>query len=116
VVIALSLFFMAVFAILDVTNQSLRAARSLQIQVPDTGSIVADLILTNRLEEGIVSGEFDLYPGFSWSRETIEVGTNGLFQIDLRVTGTAVGRPYDVTTSILLWRPDSSSVRPGLRR
>ena len=52
VLVAMGLFFLAIFAILDATNQSLRAARSLQINLPDASVFAADLYLTNRLEEG----------------------------------------------------------------
>lgn len=117
VMIALALFFMAVFAILDATAQGLRAARSLQINVPDVSALVADFALTNRLEEGISEGDFgDLYPDFTWSREVILVATNGLFQVDCTILGTVAGRPYRATTSLLLWRPDSGMITPGLRR
>ena len=50
VIIALTIFFMAIFAILGSVSRSLGAARSLQQKFPDIGSLAADLMLTNKLE------------------------------------------------------------------
>jgi hypothetical protein len=118
VMVAMGLFFLAIFAILDLTAQSLRAARSLQVQIPDASTLAADLILTNALEEGVEFGDFgDLYPGFEWSREIYERETNGLYQVDFVISGLLAGRPYQSTNSLLLWRPQASRSRlPGLRR
>ena len=118
VLVAMALFFLAIFAILDLTAQSLRAARSLQIQVPDASSLAADLLLTNRLEEGVEFGDFDvLYPGFEWRREIYERESNGLYQVDFVIRGALAGHPYESTNSLLLWRGGQASRRlPGLRR
>jgi len=117
VMVAMALFFLAVFAILDLTAQSLRAARSLQVQVPDASTLVADLWLTNQFEEGVEFGDFDvLYPGFEWRREIYERETNGLYQVDFVIHGTLAGHPYESTNSVLLWRPQSARRLPGLRR
>jgi hypothetical protein len=117
VMIAMGLFFIAVFAILDAVNQSLRAARSLQVKVPEISTLVADLVLTNRLEEGIERGDFgEFYPGFVWTREIYEREPNGLYQVDFLIEGALAGRPFLSTNSLLLWRPESSRVMPGLRR
>ncbi|HSO20268.1 MAG TPA: prepilin-type N-terminal cleavage/methylation domain-containing protein [Desulfosarcina sp.] len=115
VMVAMFLFFMAVFAILDVTNQSLRAARGLQAKVPDVSALAADLYLTNRLEEGVESGDFgELYPEFQWTRTIFERETNGLFQVDFTISGTVAGRSIITTNSLLLWRPDSARPSAGL--
>jgi len=122
VLIAMGLFFLAIFAILDATNQSLRAARSLQINFPDASVFAADLYLTNRLEEGRTALSFEeayeaqIYPDFSCEQDIYTVGTNGLFQVDFIISGVSAGRPIVFTNSLLLWRPQSSSVVPGLRR
>jgi hypothetical protein len=111
------LFFLAVFAILDATNQSLRAARSLQINLPDASILAADLFLTNRLEEGEISGDFgELYPDFHWTRRVYERETNGLYHVDFILVGSVAGRLHTTTNSLLVWRPESSRVVPGLRR
>jgi hypothetical protein len=117
VMIALLIFFTAVFAILDSASQSLRAARGLQVNLPDIGPVMADVMLTNRLEEGVVEGNFgDLYPAFTWTRETVEVATNGLFRLNVTVHGFSQSRPFESTTSLLLWRPDSQSAGSPFRR
>jgi hypothetical protein len=117
VMIAMALFFMAVFAILNVISQGLGAARSFQREWPDVGLLAVDLLLTNRLDEGIEQGDFgDLHPNFHWQREIVEVATNGLFQVTYAIHGTIDGRPLQSTTRLLVWRPDSQTTGPGLRR
>jgi len=117
VMIALAIFFMAVFAILGAVSQGLSAARSLQVVVPDVGMVVADLMLTNRLEEDFQEGDFgDLYPGFTWSREIVEAATNGLYQVNITIRGPGAVRGYQSDTSLYLWRPDSQRRLPGLAR
>jgi type II secretion system protein I len=108
VMIAMAIFFMAIFSILHLVSQNLRAARRLRQVHVDATSLAADLTLTNRLEEGVVSGDFgDQYPGYSWTRETYEVSTNGLFQVDFTVHWEIEKRPLESKMSILLYRPDS---------
>jgi hypothetical protein len=117
VMIAMALFFMAVFAILNVVSQGLGAARGFQTEWPDIGLLTTDLLLTNRLEEGIEEGDFgDLHPEWRWRRELVEVATNGLFQVEFTIQGVVNGRPRESTAHLLLWRPESQSVIPGLRR
>jgi hypothetical protein len=117
VMFAMFLFSMAVFAILQSASQSLRAARGLQLNLPDIGPVMADVMLTNRLEEGVVEGDFgDLYPDFTWTRETVEVATNGLFRLDVSVRGYSQNRPFESTTSLLLWRPESKVSGAPFRR
>jgi Tfp pilus assembly protein PilV len=114
VLVACAIFFMAVFAVLGVLTQGLGAARSLQQREPDAGALAAALSLTNRLEEGSAAGDFEdiapgLYPGYSWTRDVYEVGSNGLFQVDFTVIRRAgKGRgPSATQMSILLYRPGS---------
>jgi hypothetical protein len=117
VMIAMALFFMAVFAILSVVSQGLGTARSFQREWPDIGLLTADLLLTNRLEEGFEQGDFgDLHPDFQWRREIVEVATNGLFQVDYSIHGLIDGRQLESRMSVLVWRPDSRTFIPGLRR
>ena len=117
VMIALLIFFLAVFAILDSMSQGLRAARGLQVNLPDIGPLMADLMLTNKLEEGVVEGDFgDLYPDFTWTRDSYQVATNGLFKLDITIRGFSQNRPFESTTSLLLWRPDSQVSSSPFRR
>jgi len=108
VMIALTIFFIAVFAILQSVSQSLSAAHSLQQKWPDPRALLSELSLTNKLEEGTVEGDFgDLHPDFTWTRDIYLVGTNGLFQIDYTIVRVTGNRPLEWKTSALLWRPDS---------
>jgi hypothetical protein len=117
VMIALAIFFMAVFSILGVVSQGLGAARSLQSEVPDAGSMAAELLLADRLEEGWEEGDFgELHPDYLWRRDIVEVGTNGLFRVDFLIAGARGGKLVEFRSSMLLWRPGSSSAIRGVRR
>lgn len=110
VMIAIGIFFMCVFFILELVSTNLRHVQRLQKPSVDIGSLASELSLTNKLEEGGDSGDFgSLYPGVSWSREIVMVGTNGLFQVDFTVMdGSGGGRfPVQSTLSIFLYRPES---------
>lgn len=120
VMIALGIFFMAAFAILALLAATLRNARTLQRKPVDAGMVAAELSLTNRVTEGVESGDFeDMYPDFSWTSDTYEVSTNGLFQVDMVVERhSSAGQGVESKMSILLYRPDSQpgSLSGGARR
>jgi Tfp pilus assembly protein PilV len=123
VMIAMALFFMAVFAILDLTSQSLAAARGLQRTNLDVGSLATGLLLTNRVEEGSlppqITSEFEeLNPGYTCTGNISEVSSNGLFQVDFEIYGIKGKKVAATTMSILLFRPESASrsSSAGLRR
>ena len=63
VMIALAIFFMAVFAILALMSTVLKNARLLQSKKGvDAGLVAAQLCLTNKLTEEVESGDFgDMY-------------------------------------------------------
>ena len=109
VMLAIGIFFIAIFAILGMMSNWLNAARSLQDTQVDASDLAAELSITNRLDEGVESGDFgDLHPGYEWTRETILVGTNGLFRVDFRVRSYRKHWPVEPSLSILLWRPESA--------
>ena len=113
VMIALGIFFMCIFAILDLTSQSIHAARNLLPMTVDATSAAAELSLTNRLEEGPIPPHIgqhfaDLYPGYSVDGLITEVGTNGFFQVDFSVYGRGNNKGGDSRLSILLFRPLST--------
>src|SRR5215813_2095345 len=86
VMIAAGLFFVATFAILGLVSNTLRNARRLQQVKVDAGMVAAQLSLTNKLYEGVESGDFgDIYRGYSWEYEDYEVMSNGLHQVDFVV-------------------------------
>jgi hypothetical protein len=110
VMIAMGIFFMCIFAILGLVSANLRNARLLQRPVVDASMLIAELSQTNKLVEGVETGDFgDLYPGYRWTREINQVKTNGLFQVDFVVTPPAHDTRIDTHMSVLLWRPDSAA-------
>ena len=118
VMIAMAIFCMAVFVILESTSQGLRAARSLQLNQPDVAMVVAELMLTNRLADSAIEGDLgDFYPGFTYRIEPPEeIFTNGFYQVDITILGPGVSAPYESKTSLYLWRPDSQRLNSGMRR
>lgn len=106
--IAAGIFFMAIFAILSLVSTNIRNARLLQEQPVDPGMLLADLVQTNKLQEGSDSGDFgDLFPGYSWSSDITEVGSNGLFKVEYIVTKAGGGPNSESKLDALLYRPDS---------
>ena len=107
VMIAIAIFFMAMFTILALVSQTLRSAHSLSQNAPTPGMVAAELSQTNKLEEGFDSGDFgDLYPDYTWETETMIWVTNGMFQVDCTVYH---GRNVDSAMSVLLYKPESAT-------
>ena len=107
VMIASGLFFVCIFAILAMISNVLRNARSLRRVDLDAGMVAAQVSNTNKLTEGSQSGDFgNLYQEYSWEADQYEVGTNGLWQVDIVVHRRGLQKPADVM-SIWLFRPDS---------
>ncbi len=94
VMIALGIFFIALFTILGLVSQLLRNARAFQNKkAADAGMVHAYFLsVTNRVTEGLESGDLseladfgDQYRDYSWEKETSVFATNGLWQVDYRV-------------------------------
>ena len=101
VMVALAIFFMAVFAILGLLSQLLKNARAFQHKKgADAGMVHAYWSsITNRVKEGLESGEFsdlaefhDQYRDYSWEKDTLFYATNGLWQVDYRVINKRSGQ------------------------
>jgi Tfp pilus assembly protein PilV len=111
VMIAIGLFFMAVFAILGLVSISLQNAQHLKRPIVDAGELAGELSLTNQLIEGMASGDLSeflgkQYQGYTWTYAVQEVQSNKLFQVDFIVQdGNSFGRPVVSKMSILLFRP-----------
>jgi hypothetical protein len=124
VMVALSIFFMCMFAILGLVSGCLKQARNLEPFTIDPLSAIAELSLTNRLEEGPVSSEvvehFEReHPGYTLAGTITEVRTNGLFQVDFIVGGlTSSKHVVAAESSVLVFRPLSGQRGrlPTLRR
>jgi len=110
VMVAVGIFFMAIFAILSLTSGSLRNVRRLRRLQVDAGMVAAQLLIkTNRFSEGSQSGDFgDVYPDYRWEYECTQVETNGLMQFDISVFRRGVHQPVD-QMSILRYSPDSAN-------
>jgi len=94
VMIALGIFFIALFTILGLVSQLLRNARAFQNKkAADAGMVHAYFLsVTNRVTEGLETGDFsdladfgDQYRDYSWEKDTIFFASNGLWQVDYRV-------------------------------
>ncbi|HUD49468.1 MAG TPA: hypothetical protein VMR33_21760 [Candidatus Baltobacteraceae bacterium] len=116
VMLAITIFFMAMFTILGVLGSGVRAASLLRNNGPSAGMVVAQLSATNKLEEGSEAGTFEdipIYQGYRWVSNSREVATNGLFQIDVVVVDP--NGTQSSMLSVLLYRPDSDNGQLGLR-
>ena len=104
VIVACSLFFMVAFAVLEIVTVGLVAAKKLQRREPQFEFLISPHVLTNILNEGNYSGSFDefmpdLYPGFSYEYEIVEVYSNGFFRVDYAIfDNTAGAKPRTLTT------------------
>jgi hypothetical protein len=115
VLVASAIFFMCAFAVMSLLSQGLSSARALQQREPDIGIVAAAYSLTNAVEEGTESGSFEdiapgLYPGYTWVRDVYEVGSNGLYQVDIMVVhdGRRKGRGVsEYHLSTFKWAPQS---------
>lgn len=113
VMIAVGIFFMVAFTILALVSQCLRQAGALQQMRSPVGSLAAQTVLTNQLEEGVESGDFeDIFPDHRWSRDVYEAGTNGLYEVKLTVTRSGSSKP-DGEMTLYLFRPEGGARRPG---
>lgn len=115
VMVACAIFFMVAFAVLQMVTQSLVAAKALQQRDPDPGIILAALSLTNAFEEGSMSGNYEdiapgMYPGHRWEAFISEIGTNGLFQVDVLTFNEKKRSQNPLAVSGQFFRPQS---KPG---
>ena len=116
VMIAIAIFFMCSFVILALISSGLRTARMLRTTRPNAGMLAAEMTLTNQLEEGMESGDFGkMYREYTWTKETAEAGTNGLWQVDFAIYKRGQGHVPDSTMSILLYSPGSKTKRLGVQ-
>ena len=114
VMIAVGIFFMAVFAILGLVSGSLENARRLRRPMVDAGTVAGELSLTNKLVEGTESGDLSeylgkQYQGYKWTYAVSEVLTNKLFQVDFIVQSPDIGNPVVSKISAWFYRPQSQA-------
>jgi Tfp pilus assembly protein PilV len=116
VMIAITIFFMAMFAILGVLTSGVRAAALLRNNGPTAGMVIAQMAATNILTEGSDVGNFHdipIYDGYKYVTQCREVASNGLFQVDAVVVDQSGVQVSQV--SALLYRPDSNKGKMGLQ-
>ena len=118
VMIALGIFFMAMFTILALVSNTLRNARGLRRPQVDAGMAAAIYTATNRFFEGSMSGDFgDVLEDYSWEAETYEFEdyTNGLLRADIVLIQRGNHGPPD-KISILVFDPNYQSTPFGARK
>lgn len=117
VIIAMAIFFVAMFSVMRLMSQGLSMAASLKQDTPSPGMIAAELTqlaATNRIDDGgSYSGDFeflapDIYKNYHWVAQTYQYASNGLFKADIAVVGKRNGQPYQRSLSILLYSPRST--------
>ena len=124
VLIAVAIFVIAVFAILELVTQNMQLVKFMQQQRPDLGALAGKTMMDlpqpdGELATGLLSppdedfggnggGPLALYPNSSWERslEAIDA-TNGLYRATLTVIQiNNNGQETDFTLNFLLFRPD----------
>jgi len=122
VMIALGIFFIALFTILGLVSQLLRNARAFQNKKSADATMVQAyfLSITNRVTEGLESGDFsDLadfqgqYRDYSWEKETTFFASNGLWQVDYRVLNNRL-RSVESSISTFYFDPNTQQGPTGV--
>jgi hypothetical protein len=108
VMIAVTIFFMAMFSILGVLSAGVHAASMLRNSGPTPSMIAGYYYVTNAIQEGYDSGDFGdiaTYEGYQWRSFAQEVATNDLYQLDLVVVDpNGIQSPV---LSVLIYKPGS---------
>jgi hypothetical protein len=112
VMIAVGIFFMAVFAILDLVSSALANARRLQRPLVDASALVSQLSLTNQLVGGIYTGNLGdvlgkAYQDYRYTGEIREVGSNHLYSADYVIQNVRGSSEVISRTTTLFYRPKS---------
>jgi len=113
VMIAIGVFCIGVFAILDVVASVMHGARLLDKPMVDAGVLASQISQTNSIVEttGVVGdlSEFlgEPYKGYEYAYDLNEVESNHLYEADIVVTSDAPGKPVISKIGILLFRPQS---------
>ena len=111
VMIAVGIFFLAVFAILSLVSSSLINSRRLQRPQVDASPVLATYAATNILVEGTYSGNLsdilgDAYRDYNWTAQIIEVASNKLFSVECAVQVRG-NRDIISDLSTVFYRPQS---------
>ena len=112
VMIAIGIFFMAVFAILGLVSSSLENARRLQRTFVNANPVAGYLLQTNMLVEGVYEADLseflgNAYRGYRVTYEVRECETNKLFNVDFIVQSPDRGQPVVSKMSAKYYKPQS---------
>lgn len=113
VMIAIGVFCIGVFFILELVASVLHGARLLDKPMVDASMVVAVVGDTNQLVEvDDVSGDLSEflgknYQGYTYDYSITEVQTNRLFELDVFLRGNSSGRPVISKMAVQLYRPAS---------
>ena len=131
VLIAVAIFVVAIFAILQLVGQGLELVRVMQQQRPDMGALAAKTLvelpepdgtlatgLTEPMDEdfgGNGGGEFTLYPDARWQRDIMSLdATNGLYQATITIEEqVGGGENTEYQLRFLMFRPDLAELEMG---
>jgi Tfp pilus assembly protein PilV len=112
VMIAIGIFFMAVFAILGLVSSSLENVRRLQRPIVDANPVAGFLLMTNILVEPTL--EFDLgdflgnaYKGYRVTCDIQEWATNKLYKVDFIVQSPDRGQAVVSKMTAMYFKPQS---------
>ncbi len=110
VMVAVAVFFAAVVAVLELVSQNLRLAQAFQQARPSTADLAAEIALGTTMQEGTETGDFgEFYLGSTWTQDTVLVGTNGLYRVDLTVHELLGEKTIESKMSVLFYRPERNA-------
>ena len=108
VILALAIMLLALVAIARLVDVGLD--RSLDARFQTRATLLAESKLAE-VEAGAVpiqggsAGTFEHDPDWDWSTESLPYGPPDLYQVTVRVTRTATGRPFEVSLTQLIIDP-----------
>jgi hypothetical protein len=112
VMIAIGIFFMAVFAILGLVSSSLENARRLQRPLVNASPVGGFLLMTNKFVEGVYEadvGDFlgNAYKGYLVTYAIQEVDSNHWYQVDFIVQSPDRGQAVVSKMTAKYFKPQS---------
>jgi hypothetical protein len=116
VMVATTIFFMAMFAILGVLSAGVHAATLLRKTGPTAGMVASFFVISNKLDEGSLTGDFEDIPdyqGYKWVSDAQEI-TNGLFLMNFTVVDPK-GIQCSALHNVYFFKPGSGSQRMGVQ-
>jgi type II secretion system protein I len=114
VMVAIAIFFVASFAILDLISTSLNNVRRLQRPSVDASPVLARYAATNSLVEGHYHGSLgdadmlgNEYRDYTWDADVVEIASNHLYGVTCSITQMNGHREEISRLSTVLYKPQS---------